>query len=294
MTLLTVIFRKFAGLILVVAIGSNCLASGVLNGGGGGDSWGMEFSVATQQVLDYLTAEPQSLVDLDRLRSMVSQTSIESSDLPLALNGMPKDAINYPDLRKIVFSRSSWSAISDEARAALVLHEFLGLLKIDDTGYKISKLALASLTYRNSSIFLDGPVTIRPSNSDEWYQLTARVTIESYGPDSRWNKVYNAAEETVRLTFEYQGKKQRYVLPLKGHVMFAWNDNGDEDPGLRLRVMQPIVDSAGHPIERRAPSEGSIYIEHENHDFRLEFQSPKSDQAPTSFNLLGPLPNQAG
>jgi opacity protein-like surface antigen len=48
------------------------------------------------------------------------------------------DAINFPESRHIDVSRSRWSSYGPGKRASLVLHEYLGVLNVNDKHYEIS------------------------------------------------------------------------------------------------------------------------------------------------------------
>lgn len=56
------------------------------------------------------------------------------------LHGRDLDAANFPELKLIIVSRSRWLQLSGDynRKKSLVLHEYLGILKIDDSNYSIS------------------------------------------------------------------------------------------------------------------------------------------------------------
>lgn len=109
--------------------------------GGGGDSYAIQFMSYGNQIARYLELRPtQSNVSLSstQLRQVVAQTQIQSIEGPLELDGNSVDAINFPDKRKILLRRQSWDLMNLLQKRTLVLHEYLGILRIDDARYQVS------------------------------------------------------------------------------------------------------------------------------------------------------------
>ncbi|MBC7386215.1 MAG: hypothetical protein H7301_08670 [Cryobacterium sp.] len=93
-------------------------------------------------------------VDLKKLKKVIDLTTVECTDEILRpspdgkiLPALLKDALNTPIRKKIRFNFDSWDLIPNgSARAALVLHEYLGILFFmhvpytDDREYQISHL----------------------------------------------------------------------------------------------------------------------------------------------------------
>jgi hypothetical protein len=116
--------------------------AGVKEVGNGGDVAALEFVDIATQLLDYLNWIGSKEIDTTKFSWALENTKVESTSQELTLNRLPKDAINYPLEKKIIFNRDKWKSIGAEQRAALAFHEYLGILGIDDTGYKISKKIL--------------------------------------------------------------------------------------------------------------------------------------------------------
>ena len=145
---------------LIVALFSILSASafsGVRDIGNGGDAVVLEFKTYAAQVVKDIKNEafqifPEfTLVDLEYA---LERTEVVSVDKTI-LEGIEKDAINYPTRGLIEISRSRWQLKSntpDQIRA-LVLHEYLGIMNIDDGDYKISQRLVEY--YRDSKKKLD-------------------------------------------------------------------------------------------------------------------------------------------
>ncbi len=125
----------------------------------GGDLYAIEFLGIGQQVLKSLQSHPDAdTISLKKLANSLDKTLVESTSRPLYLNGVQKDAINYPAQMHILLYRLSWAAQSDLAeKATLVLHEYLGISGIDDTNYSVStplitKIGYGKVTY-NGQVF---------------------------------------------------------------------------------------------------------------------------------------------
>ena len=112
--------------------------------GGGGDAIALEFVSYGKLLADSLVRieslrEAVPEVEQAKFAEAVASTRVYSRD-QLNLNGMEVDAINYPDSRLILLNRSRWSAYGSYApkQVALVFHEYLGILRLDDSNYRIS------------------------------------------------------------------------------------------------------------------------------------------------------------
>lgn len=78
---------------------------------------------------------------IKKLSEKIRSALVESTDDQLFLDGVRKDAINYPDIEKIIFNRKGWATAANErTRMLFVLHEYLGLLRINDSRYSVSDL----------------------------------------------------------------------------------------------------------------------------------------------------------
>ncbi|MBI4042550.1 MAG: ankyrin repeat domain-containing protein [Deltaproteobacteria bacterium] len=112
---------------------------------GGGDAYALEFVQVARQIHAALSREyPKSLpqINLNQFRHLIDETIVETTDRELIFNGRAVDAINYPDEKKIVLNRVRWAQIMTyQQKVSLVMHENLGLLRIDDSNYQISSNA---------------------------------------------------------------------------------------------------------------------------------------------------------
>jgi hypothetical protein len=130
--------------LLLTAAGSiSSMAFGAAGGtsGGGGDSYSFEFVSLGYNVISSLKQDPISEINIAKLARAVTTTRVNSKD-SLTLDGNLVDAINYPDSKnpRIEISRSGWNRLANEPaeKMTLVLHEYLGILKLNDQQYQIS------------------------------------------------------------------------------------------------------------------------------------------------------------
>lgn len=140
--------------------------------GGGGDNYSLLFVGTASDILHYLEQTPElsSEINIAAFKKAVETTTVESTDKQLLLNGVPKDAINYPAEKRIIFNYKNWNAIDLENRPALVLHEYLGIMGVSDVGYKISKKILDN--YRIGQV-------LRGSDSS-WYLCSSNSIVINY------------------------------------------------------------------------------------------------------------------
>lgn len=115
--------------------------------GNGGDLYAAEFVEAAERVLRFLQYNDAKDVDLKKLAKAIEKTKVESTDEVLRLNGLPKDAINYPAQGRIIFNRKRWTELEPGQKPVLVLHEYLGLLGVEDASYAFSKKIIGAFTY---------------------------------------------------------------------------------------------------------------------------------------------------
>lgn len=123
--------------------------------GNAGDTFTAEFVLTGRDIEARLKMLPSSeLIGLDllALRGALSNTSVHSEE-NLVLNGYEVDAINYPAQAKIVMSRSRWRALRNPAetrqRLTLVLHEYLFMIGLDDSQFKISGRLIPLMDVKN-------------------------------------------------------------------------------------------------------------------------------------------------
>lgn len=112
--------------------------------GNAGDTFTAEFILTARDLVQRMKLLPQSElsgIDLNQLAGAILNAKVHSEET-LTLNGYEVDAINYPDRQEIHLSRSRWRALRSSSetnqRLTLVLHEYLFLIGIDDTQFRVS------------------------------------------------------------------------------------------------------------------------------------------------------------
>jgi hypothetical protein len=115
--------------------------------GNGGDGYAIAFVQTGRNVLKLVEAKSEAErygVSPALLESAVEKIHVESVSGPLFKAAEQVDALNFPDEGKIIFSRTGWDAMSDGRKKVLVLHEYLGILRMNDSSYQISLKVLGS------------------------------------------------------------------------------------------------------------------------------------------------------
>ncbi|WP_413585568.1 hypothetical protein [Bdellovibrio sp. HCB274] len=110
--------------------------------GGGGNSCALSITQNTEKMISMLSAMPNLLSEEQKtiLLLKISEAKFYVAET-LTLDGEMKDAINYPDTKEIFVSNRlcGLDLIEVHSRAmAILLHEYLGLARIDDRRYQIS------------------------------------------------------------------------------------------------------------------------------------------------------------
>jgi hypothetical protein len=135
------------------------------DGGNAGDAYSAEFLFSSRDVLqrlEILAASGLPVMETAKLRN-VMQTTVVVSEERIYVNGLERDAVNYPERKLIKISRSRWKTLrqSEETRArlTLVLHEFLWMSGVDDTNFQKSGQVINVLNIPNYSpaIWLNVP-----------------------------------------------------------------------------------------------------------------------------------------
>jgi hypothetical protein len=103
--------------------------------GNGGDVFALHFVGIATNIVSFLQNNINSKYDYRELKRVVETTKVESTNIDLFIRGIPKDAINFPAEKKIIFNRKRWDEIPDSEKPALVVHEYLGVMGIDDSSY---------------------------------------------------------------------------------------------------------------------------------------------------------------
>lgn len=112
--------------------------------GGGGDRYVLDFLTVAKAIRGMFSNSEVAVsfpeIDRDELFEAIASTKVTSKD-QLFLNGIEVDAINYPNQKLIELNRQRWKPYLDdpfERLYAIVLHEYLGIMKVDDTDYALS------------------------------------------------------------------------------------------------------------------------------------------------------------
>lgn len=106
--------------------------------GNGGDGYSQEFISLGRSMLERMRQNPDPRVaNLEALSEAVEKTNVSTKN-QLELAGAEVDAINYPETKRIELSRARWKGYNAEEKAALVLHEYLGIANIEDKHYQVS------------------------------------------------------------------------------------------------------------------------------------------------------------
>ena len=112
--------------------------------GGGGDGYAIQFVEVARMIQTALGINADSAINATALKQAILETKVESTDEALEIGGKNKDAINYPAEKRIIVSRQGWSLLGGNQKRTLVLHEYLGILRIDDSDYQISTRIISS------------------------------------------------------------------------------------------------------------------------------------------------------
>jgi hypothetical protein len=109
--------------------------------GNAGDAYAAEFIFSGRDVLqrlELMEKNKQTIVDTAKLRAAMETTSVVTED-HVYLDGMERDAVNFPSQKLIKIGRERWNnlrrASETKARLSLVLHEFLWVTGVDDTNF---------------------------------------------------------------------------------------------------------------------------------------------------------------
>ncbi len=133
--------------------------------GHGGDAYVSDFIQTAKAALENLKALPTNElegVNVDTFTGAILNTEVHSEDF-LILGGNEVDAINYPDKKWIRMSRRRWNELSEprsvSARYNLVIHEYLGIMKMDDGQYQISQKLVKAMNLPRIDVATQWPTT---------------------------------------------------------------------------------------------------------------------------------------
>jgi hypothetical protein len=188
--------------------------------GNGGDVYALEFVRTGERLVQLMKYDGIKAVDLERLGRAVDHAVVESTEKRLKLKGVRKDAVNFKKKRKmhIVFDRTRWKEMTKGERAALVLHEYLGLIGAEAASYQFSRELSGRFDFGHlhwlDCVFQDneggGHVTV---GIDETAGLdTILIGIQRAGDQ------FVASGEAMRPVGEFS------QMLLEGHVSLAFSD----------------------------------------------------------------------
>lgn len=123
--------------------------------GNAGDSYAAEFVMTAKDLVLHLKTLPSGELDevnLALLIGAIETTTVRTED-QLLYKGREVEAINDPDQKLILLNRSIWRSRRAEnntiARYTFVLHEYLGIMRVNDEQYKVSGPLVALLDLKN-------------------------------------------------------------------------------------------------------------------------------------------------
>jgi hypothetical protein len=188
--------------------------------GNGGDGYALEFQQIGRDLgkkLEITTINGMDKNDLARFKTALDQTTVTSTNEPLILNGMEKDAINNPEERTIVFSRLRWIQLdSTLAKQRLVLHEYLGIIGIRDDTAQVSSQLL-------------GPANVSIARMAKVHVRVRRVWNE-YTPDNvvtlKWDSVCDLSYDLPVFEMRVPG----YGIPHLPDIICPVSFSVAEDP----------------------------------------------------------------
>lgn len=251
---------------LVLALSTSTLSHAVTGneGSGGGDLRAMQFVKIGEKIVECLercSGLPDVLktIDTRALKKAVQKTSVESTNEVLLLpsgasqSAVTKDALNWFGKTRIVFNREAWDTILDGSRrAALVLHEYLGIMGVDDRDYRYSKLLFENNALKMSFNYMaetqeitEGlefdfaikcTINFRGQEIDELDPLGSRMSpdgrifskVGSIGRDLVWKDDYS---EVLQLRFydDSDANVGLIGIPISGekaiHIVLGWTKN---------------------------------------------------------------------
>ena len=109
--------------------------------GNGGDEVAAAFIAVAEEIVQDLQTTPIDSIDLSSLESAIDGTEIVSEE-KVYLKDREVSGLNFPDSTPptIKVNRSMWNSLTNESpeRKMFVLHEYLGILGIEDSSYEIS------------------------------------------------------------------------------------------------------------------------------------------------------------
>ncbi len=123
--------------------------------GRGGDSIALDFQSTARYDLAFIRQNPNIFngkVDINQLEKVIAAAKVEVQD-QVFLGEVEKIAVNYSNPDRIVVGSKRWLQIplNDPRKLTLVLHEYFGLMGLDDTSYELTELFLRAVNAHKST-----------------------------------------------------------------------------------------------------------------------------------------------
>lgn len=152
---------KYTLILLGLYLGLSTASAGWRETGNAGNRVSQDFAATAREAFDILSGMNPPLATketIQKLYEALSYTKIEEEISICDLNTLTGrwncfDARNYPDEnpKRIVVSKSSWQLMSRKERLGLALHEFLGILRVEQGTYQISGPFKDALSYNQEN-----------------------------------------------------------------------------------------------------------------------------------------------
>jgi hypothetical protein len=194
------------------------------NDGGGGDGYAAEFIETAKSVA--AAAKPQAAVLIEKLQRAFLTTQVETTTDELRDSlGFERDAINSPSRGLIQVNRKRWSALSQQQKQMLSIHEYLGILGVDDLTYKVSApLVSAGVTHASESISNQGDVITLDSGN-----------IKSFS-------IRSSESTSALLSIEFlNGKQQAVEASGKVEIISPYGDIKSRDYSCKLNGREAVM-----------------------------------------------------
>jgi hypothetical protein len=161
---------------------------------GGGNSCAMSIKANTKKLVSYLRSDRfAGMVDLEELQKVIDSTRFYMQDV-IIKDGQNKDALNFPDERKIIVSNQvcagTLSKVNGKAMS-LLLHEYLGLAGYDDGDYRISGKFLDIYNSYEGEVREAMDDNLKNTVKDQTYiNDDGSITIVGAAADELMNKIW--------------------------------------------------------------------------------------------------------
>jgi len=122
-------------------------AFGGSDGGGGNGEIAEFYTLVRLMAVAYKVVHSRTALGSrsTQIEPLYKKLKVEQTKEDLLLKGARVEAINYPSQGLIVFNSVAWGMKSQEEKLQLVVHEVLGLLKVDDPKYEVSSAILLEM-----------------------------------------------------------------------------------------------------------------------------------------------------